>query len=341
MGGTASLPNGGDPLQTMIIDATLYEGSMRLSQEIEFRNEFVSFVKGGLWFNKLILTEARNKLLTRSERLRKEKDHIVYEYKGRIQNLQELVGLMMTSKDNMSSGKSSLSSGIVSPRTRSGSFDSNNGDSGRIRSHYEASYTDVEDICSLSNDQLTCMMITILLPIFLKEGYKCVSNVAVDSESSNEDSEDRSDVSDYFAPTFTRMQELLLSSAACCDETALIQGLEDPSWTSNVCHTIENHPLSITICDVSEEGCPIVFANKAMTKLTGYSKTQMVGMGFNMFHGPLTEHTQEVILEGAMRNRTDDKIAVTHYTKRGEAFLNLVATKPIIPRPHTAFIDAG
>ncbi|GGC16379.1 putative bifunctional diguanylate cyclase/phosphodiesterase [Pseudoduganella buxea] len=66
---------------------------------------------------------------------------------------------------------------------------------------------------------------------------------------------------------------------------------------------------------------PIIFANDAFLRRTGYTREELVGQSMRLLHGPLTEaHEVQRIVE-AMRRLEPVKAEIMNYTKSGEAYL--------------------
>ncbi len=66
---------------------------------------------------------------------------------------------------------------------------------------------------------------------------------------------------------------------------------------------------------------PIIFANDAFVRRSGYTRDELLGQSMRIMHGPLTEaHEVERIVE-AMRRVEPVKAEIMNYTKSGEAYL--------------------
>mmetsp|Transcript_19322 Transcript_19322/g.32306 ORF Transcript_19322/g.32306 Transcript_19322/m.32306 type:complete len:431 (+) Transcript_19322:108-1400(+) len=336
MGSAASVGCHIENLNVLIMDKRLQDGIEQLRDDY-IRAAFVEFIKNGSWVDKIVSSKEKMTKKSHEERLAQEKKNAVYAYKGapaRIRDIAE--GLSQRSNDTCSWANTGT-------KSRSGSFPKV-----EAKRNYASrtinSADHLEESCGMTCGEITAMMITIVLPIFLNTEYHRIfrpdGNASI---SSNDDSisgnsklamqsfvEYQSQTLHHVpANTRTPVQDLLLSCAEVCDEDALLCDLEDPAWMGTVAQIVDEYPLSITICDVSEEGCPIVFANKAMTKLTGYSKTQLIGHGFSLLHGATTEPHQAEAIQLAMQRVLSDKVAVTHYNKQGRPYTNLFACQPV------------
>jgi len=73
---------------------------------------------------------------------------------------------------------------------------------------------------------------------------------------------------------------------------------------------------------------PILFANTALEKMTGYGRKELVGRNFKMLQGEDTEIGQLELMTTALKENQQIRLALTNYRKDGSKFLNMVALKP-------------
>jgi PAS domain S-box-containing protein len=92
---------------------------------------------------------------------------------------------------------------------------------------------------------------------------------------------------------------------------------------------IENAQLGITIADAGREDRPVVYANDAFCRLTGYSKSDIRGTNCRRLQGPGTdERAVERLAEGISRQESVD-VELLNYRKEGSPFWNHVAVTPV------------
>ncbi|KAJ1385548.1 hypothetical protein B484DRAFT_13940, partial [Ochromonadaceae sp. CCMP2298] len=77
-------------------------------------------------------------------------------------------------------------------------------------------------------------------------------------------------------PFSKSLQTCMCSCAAFYDEDDLAEAT-GRGWLGDVCAIVEEVFLGITVHDTSQEGCPIVYANRAYEIMTGYSRGELQG----------------------------------------------------------------
>jgi diguanylate cyclase (GGDEF)-like protein/PAS domain S-box-containing protein len=91
---------------------------------------------------------------------------------------------------------------------------------------------------------------------------------------------------------------------------------------------INASPSGIILTSGSAETQPIVFANDAFMRLTGYDFEEIVGRNCRFLQGPLTDQTVVAEIAAAFRARTAISREILNYRKNGEAFWNLLSLQP-------------
>ncbi|MCC5917742.1 MAG: PAS domain S-box protein [Cryomorphaceae bacterium] len=94
--------------------------------------------------------------------------------------------------------------------------------------------------------------------------------------------------------------------------------------------TNTNDAVLITEAEpVDDPGPKIIYANKAYTKMTGYTLAESIGQNPRMLQGPKTDERELKILKTALKNWKPCEISVINYKKNGEAFWNNMTIKPV------------
>ena len=92
---------------------------------------------------------------------------------------------------------------------------------------------------------------------------------------------------------------------------------------------IENAPVGIVISDATQEDNPIIYANDRVTEITGYSKEELAGSGWQRLQG---EHTDSAAL-AKIRDGIDDQQSVAAdvktYRKDGTEFWSRLELAPV------------
>ena len=206
---------------------------------------------------------------------------------------------------------------------------------------FQGDYFDLEHSTTstgFTRYQMLAILFTVLYPLYLRNS-RCEESGKTSSKCCFMDREGycmcavpcKEPVS---SPEACRAEELLLSAAAYFDEERMLRALALPAWLEQVPLAIEKCPLGISICDArapihGSAGYPILFVNKMLQKITGYSAHYFSGKSFSVLQGPGTEKEQIKLISSALAARRPIKIAITNYRKNGTTFLNMLVLKPV------------
>lgn len=309
----------------MFVSRDVGDGARDLANDSALREGFIQYVKSGAWLDVIALFINGPVVLSHEERLAKEKENIVYEY--RTDSLLEIRSLIdHLSKQNTENLFSSF------PRTphEEGTDRRSSGPSKHSSMEsMDACYVSIDNFCRMSHNQLVAVLFAILYPLFLRspERAQLLGNAVPSDNSAASPSGLSIKDSRPMTKASRRAQELLLSCAARFDETILLQHLESSAWVGEVEKAFEDCGLPICIVDTNRENCPIVYVNEAFETMYGRTRDHILGKRLNLMNGPDTELTRFEMLQEAVRNHQNLKIAITNYNKRGDCFLNLVAMK--------------
>jgi len=73
----------------------------------------------------------------------------------------------------------------------------------------------------------------------------------------------------------------------------------------------------------------ILFTNDAFTKMTGYSKEELIGRSPNILQGPETETESKILMRIAIENDKSFITDITNYKKNGVKFINRIYGSPV------------
>lgn len=286
----------------MFVNSEIVDGSKYLCGDAQFRNIFIDYVRSGQWAERLAnITNDKNSFEGGSVVSLSLPDKLWVNY-----NLTD--DMINSFADVPTRGKLSRSPRmVISSRTI----------------HTES--FQIANCSGFSADELTSIMFCILYPLF--------ASTSDDEDTTKLCNNSLSDIySDDGQPQPQRQRSLEILSN-CSDyksELEMHDFLENPEWVFTTSNTFDSFPLSISICDTSKTGCPLVYANKAFAALSGYSQQELLagGHGLDILHGPATEAPQVSLLQQAVATGRAAKVGVTHYTKKQKAFLDLVAVRP-------------
>ena len=87
--------------------------------------------------------------------------------------------------------------------------------------------------------------------------------------------------------------------------------------------------MPMLITDPRQPDNPIVFANAAFTKLTGYDRHEIVGRNCRFLQGPDTDRDEVARLRAAIEERTAIELELLNYRKDGTTFWNRLLVSPV------------
>jgi PAS domain S-box-containing protein len=87
--------------------------------------------------------------------------------------------------------------------------------------------------------------------------------------------------------------------------------------------------MSMIITDPRQPDNPIVFANDAFLKLTGYRREQVLGRNCRFLQGPETDRQAVAQIREAIDGQTDIAIDILNYTSDGRTFWNALYMSPV------------
>ncbi len=88
----------------------------------------------------------------------------------------------------------------------------------------------------------------------------------------------------------------------------------------------------VTLADPDIEGTPIVYANKAFERLTGYSQEDIIGHNCRFLQGDDREQEARYLIVEAVKNHKPIEVTLRNYKKNGELFHNHLKITPLFDR---------
>ncbi|VVB44516.1 Histidine kinase [Beijerinckiaceae bacterium RH AL1] len=88
--------------------------------------------------------------------------------------------------------------------------------------------------------------------------------------------------------------------------------------------------MAMIITDPRQHDNPIVFANAAFLKLTGYDRDEVLGANCRFLQGEKTDRVAVATIRAAIERRSDVSIDILNYRKSGEPFWNGLYMSPVI-----------
>ncbi|WP_404471811.1 EAL domain-containing protein [Vreelandella venusta] len=88
-------------------------------------------------------------------------------------------------------------------------------------------------------------------------------------------------------------------------------------------------PSGIIMLDAQQNGMPIVFANPAFYRITGYTSNEVIGNNSRFLRGPATAPEAVEAIRNAIHKQRDISITLLHYRKNGQPFWNHLVVSPV------------
>lgn len=92
---------------------------------------------------------------------------------------------------------------------------------------------------------------------------------------------------------------------------------------------IEASSVGIIITDASQPNYPIIYANPAFLRMTGYSLTEVLGQNPRLLQGPDTDPRAIAEIRQALREGRDCHLTLKNYRKDGTPFWNELLISPV------------
>jgi len=120
-----------------------------------------------------------------------------------------------------------------------------------------------------------------------------------------------------------RMTDILRSERAA-EELAAEHGVGDPFAAA-----IRATRMAMIVTDARQADHPIIFANDAFLKLTGYHRDEVIGRNCRFLQGPDTDPAAVERLSRAVAAGEDIAIDILNYRKDGSTFWNALYLSPV------------
>jgi PAS domain S-box-containing protein len=88
----------------------------------------------------------------------------------------------------------------------------------------------------------------------------------------------------------------------------------------------------VTLTDPDLEDAPIIYANKAFERLTGYSQEEIIGHNCRFLQGEDRDQEGRYQIREAMKNNTAAEVTLRNYRKDGTLFFNHLKIVPLFDK---------
>jgi PAS domain S-box-containing protein len=97
----------------------------------------------------------------------------------------------------------------------------------------------------------------------------------------------------------------------------------------------------VTLADPDLEDAPIVYANKAFERLTGYTQEDIIGHNCRFLQGEDREQSARFEIAAAMKKQEGVEVTLRNYKKDGTLFHNHLKVIPLFDRKHRVIYYLG
>jgi PAS domain S-box-containing protein len=92
---------------------------------------------------------------------------------------------------------------------------------------------------------------------------------------------------------------------------------------------LDNCVNGVTLADPDLPDSPIVYANMAFERMTGYAQGDIVGRNCRFLQGDDRDQPGRRILREALARREPVEVALRNYRKNGDVFVNRLNVRPL------------
>jgi len=105
---------------------------------------------------------------------------------------------------------------------------------------------------------------------------------------------------------------------------------KDPGLIPQILSKILDSSVNgITLADPDLEDMPLVYANKAFEKMTGYKMEEVVGKNCRFMQGDDREQKERYMMQEAFKHNQPIEVTFRNYRKNGEMFFNHLEMSPL------------
>lgn len=92
---------------------------------------------------------------------------------------------------------------------------------------------------------------------------------------------------------------------------------------------IEASTHGVAILDISKPNLPMIYVNKAIERITGYSEEQLLGQDLTFLHANKTQHVNHKRIILAIKELREETVELESYQQNGEVFWCEISVAPV------------
>ena len=121
-----------------------------------------------------------------------------------------------------------------------------------------------------------------------------------------------------------------------------VPGFEAGRKTKDILQAIVHmSPLPMVLTDPHKADDPLVYANRAFLRLTGYPEEEVLGRNCRFLQGEATDPAAILVLSNAVHDNTEAQVDLWNYRKDGTAFWNTMFIGPVFDREGNLLFHFG
>jgi len=97
----------------------------------------------------------------------------------------------------------------------------------------------------------------------------------------------------------------------------------------------------VTLADPDLEDAPIIYANKAFERLTGFGQEDIIGYNCRFLQGEDRDQPARFIISEAMKKHEGVEVTLRNYKKDGTLFHNRLKITPLFDKKHRVIYYLG
>lgn len=106
--------------------------------------------------------------------------------------------------------------------------------------------------------------------------------------------------------------------------------MQEEKWSKILESVVINTLDGVMITDADQEnGTPIIYVNKAILNISGYSRAELIGKSPAIFHGKNVKQPGLKILGDALKGKVSCRVELVNYTKSGVEFHICITISPV------------
>jgi diguanylate cyclase (GGDEF)-like protein/PAS domain S-box-containing protein len=101
-------------------------------------------------------------------------------------------------------------------------------------------------------------------------------------------------------------------------------------WSVDIWRSfVDSSPDGVVVCDATLPDCPVVYVNAALTQLTGYAASALLGTNLRLLQGDDRQQESRQRMKEAMERGESCRVLIRNYRPDGSLFWNEILLQPL------------